>query len=92
MVLVALLRLFELPLVFLMWELAWRDYGLRSALRAFFIYAVLASLIYGPFYFLGPQAIHMTLVLMLSYATGGLTRRMFGAGKKYSFRLPTLTS
>ncbi|MGA2045395.1 MAG: hypothetical protein ABSG83_18730 [Roseiarcus sp.] len=102
----ALLAHLSRPLVaFLAWELAWRDYGVRSAVRAFAVVLVICEashwgkLLFAPasavaWYYpdeYGPSGLLGTAVIVaLSYATGGLTRRIFGAGRRYSLALPAL--
>ena len=99
-------RFSEIAVVFLTWELAWRDYGARVAFRAFaavFVISLISrsmSLLLSPVddlashyianYFPLSLLIRLPPILLIAYLTGALTRRIFGAGKKYSLRLPTL--
>ena len=106
-VVAAISRFSEIALVFLTWELAWRDYGARVAVRAFATVIVISfisrsmSLLLSPVddlashyiinYFPLSGLIRLAPILLIAYLTGALTRKIFGAGKKYSLRLPTLT-
>jgi hypothetical protein len=99
-------RFAEGAVVFLTWELAWRDYGVRAALRAFaavialYLLSRFASLLLSPgdnaaaHYFINyvplSGLIRLPPILVVSYVTGALTRKIFGAGRKYSLSLPTL--
>lgn len=76
--------------VVLTWELAWRDYGPRPALLCYAGLTIIGALHTQHLATFPERAVYFAFVMTLSYATGGLTRRIFGAGKKYSLRLPTL--
>ncbi|MGD0722944.1 MAG: hypothetical protein ABR970_18060 [Roseiarcus sp.] len=100
-----LAKLSQGVVVFLAWELAWRDYGARAAMLAFAVAAVIAAAscwgrllfdpalafaAHDPGQYVPPGLFKLAATVVLSYATGGLTRRLFGAGRKYSLALPAL--
>lgn len=85
------LRALGFPLVLLCWDLNWRGYRFATALRFILGYALLCWVMTSFAYFLTmPDFWRILGASLLAWVTGGWTRRIFGEGVRFSWRLPSL--
>lgn len=86
------LRVVGFALVLLCWELNWRGYQLKTALRFVAYYALFCWALGGiAYFFTFIDFWRLCGVVALAWVTGGWTRNIFGAGSRYSWRMPSLS-